>query len=424
MTNIEEATAYTYSFAPIYGDQVVPRTDLQLNKTVVFPVTRGLGYGKYGLLRQPTHRQEAIAPGNGLPQAGQEREAVIAAAVNAGVIDPGILVTTSGESHVFVDERTAALIQSRENNHVERSHDQPRPDRVRMKVHYGEIAKHGLKSKGLHRRPNGEARPIHVQPWSDDTFGEVAFLPQFLRVSATEDPEFAQKLIEGNGIVTMVSSMEQLPRLQLLRLFTLFQDTSEEGTQFASENADNYRVQLQNNPTLRYLSSHREQLVQLAQDASHNIDAKQVAKVLFLLDSFEAESPYIEQLLHPDTLKYASDTLFQNPRFKATKDRALPTLSEDMRWMRDNGIQVHDLTIEEIAIAMEKKGLRQGKVLVERLLKRWYPEDITACPLLKTYLGDMAGLVDLLLGIYYPTEDQKQNKALFEKDLLQNYQLQ
>jgi len=432
--------SYMEAFEPIRSDHVASRVDM-INDGVSVIVTRGAYVDRHNRLRQPTSLETPDLPSSGLVQAGHDRVTIINLAVKLGIIDPRLFITTSGdcpldlhmdrvggvlEANSFRTTQGKGLIRPLTETELN-TQIKPVPDNHhRVVVHYGNVAARQLQDFGLNQRSDGSERPIYTQEWSDDTLGEAAFMPQHMREEA-QDPSFATHLAEAGGSVTVVSSAEQLPRLQLARLFTLFQDPSPQSQEEARLQTLEWRNKTKINPAVLYFSMHRDAITQMAIEGT--LDQTQVAKVLYFIDQLNTEDESEGSLFSPENMKVSSDTLFSHPRFAGIADRALPTLSEDLQWMRNSGIQINDIMVEEIAIAIQKsleadpdpKRQRVGSILIEKWLARIYHDEPAKNPLLKTIIRELEGPLDQLKSMYYAQGERKNEKLQFEADIRSAY---
>lgn len=82
-------------------------------------------------------------------------------------------------------------------------------------------------------------------------------------------------------------------------------------------------------------------------------------------------------------------------------------------------IDIFHLTVEEIIVALDKTTAQGGKYA-----KLWLPEVYGRSPrnniVASTFIGELAGTVDLLRGEYYPQGEKAQSKMKFA-DYLSDY---
>lgn len=375
------------AFSNIYQNGILEKVRKGL-QSPMYVISRALVQGKQpDTYRPASYSKESISPYRGTPGNGKLRALMLRHAARSGLgFSPHIIISSSGE--------------------------------VKIKAggwaHYGNIMNEELLRKGSLHRTDGSVVSLRVQGLSTDTIGEVFAMPGLI----------ARLMAENGGIYpaqenrfTVYSSTDQVDRMRALEAIMYFQNIdTPEGLEAAQTKLLTFRETFRNGPVREYLQRHREEIISMALNGEI-ADTTQVLKALYLLDDVN-----LEYITDPPQFKNASDILYQHPRYQDTFARCAPGLKKNLQMIVKNNIDIIHLTAEEIIVALGKTTAQGGKYA-----ELWLPEVYGRSPrnniVASTFIGELAGTVDLLRGEYYPQGEKAQSKMKFADNLSKYYKI-
>jgi hypothetical protein len=372
------------AFSHIYQNGIVEKVRNGL-QSPMYLISRALVQGKQpDTFRPASYSKESISPYRGTPGNGKLRALILRhAALSKLGFSPHSIFSSSGEVQIQTGGR----------------------------AHYGKIMNEELLRKGSLYRTDGSEVPLSVQELSADTIGEVFAMPGLI----------ARLMAENGGIYpaqenrfTVYSSTDQVDRMRALEAIMYFQNIdTPEGLEAAQTKLLTFRETFRNGPVRKYLQRHRDEIISMALNGEI-ADTTQVLKALYLLNDVN-----LEYITDPTQFKNASDILYQHPRYQDTFARCAPGLKENLQMIVEKHIDIFHLTVEEIIVALDKTTAQGGKYA-----KLWLPEVYGRSPrnniVASTFIGELAGTVDLLRGEYYPQGEKAQSKMKFA-DYLSDY---
>lgn len=359
-------------FTDIYNNGVGQKVHDALSEPLVV-ISRGLWQDPdTGAFRPASFSKMPVAP-KGIPACGKARTSVLRRMTDHENFAPPVIWTTSGTRDGGLD--------------------------------FGGVTRHDLLRKGGIHNNTGNNVDVRVQVGTTCSIGEMAAV---YRLTADYIEENNGQMPGKKGDrVTVFSSADQIDRLTLIQ--TLLDQQSPEGG-FSEKSRNRLVRNYMQSPMMGYIRRHRGIITQLARLGQ--INPVHTAKALYLEDN-------IAWLTQQGQVKSASNALWHHPRYVNTFATCAPDLVGYLKTINTLGISINHLTVEEMILVMHQKEMnsRYGDLWLSHV---WGgpPEESV---ILRTALPEKAGELDIFLKMYYPPEEERDQKAQFELELLNDY---